>query len=626
MPSLSTKEKVQIALDRLDEGIREFFQGEHFKEYLATMSKLHHYSARNCILIERQHPGAEVVAGYGDWKKYFNRQVKKGEKGIMILAPFKRSIEVDVPGKLDPNGKQLKEKKDILTFRPVYVFDVSQTEGDPMPELIHRLEFNVEGFEKIKSALIRTAGCDVIFEPMAEDSTINGFFNPMRNEIHIREGMSEAQTIKTLLHELGHSICHPATLTDKTRQEKELVAESCAFVVSSFLFGDEGIDTGDYSFGYLASWSQGKEIKELTECVEEIKRASGILIERLDRELGLERKPEEAGREELTTQIKQVVADAGIRAENVTIVAEQPGRMSRMVYVTNTESTYQAAFFMHGETDKIEKLLTDKETVIDDYPSFFERNHVSCMIQPCSEGQIFDYWYNYETKELVSYPEAARKEITAMVTVTGRTTEEQVMQLNDAMPLVVGNRVSFTTVNTGQSKNNAFTDEDVTVRFEHYDSSWPMVQIRYTNIPGRIPAELNIFEFEQLIEKQPDQVLEDPSKYFKVCISYTYNDRNYQSVQDVDLGRGRVEYLDYLKLSGGHIDHLKRHTKLLRVCDVARLLAPGTEYGLKYEDDVQEWAGFCRETLNHFSDNPMLPHPPRMNNDTTVSKEWRLER
>ena len=627
MAQLSTKEKVQQALDRLDEGVREFFQGERYKEYLATMSKLHHYSARNCILIERQHPGAGMVCGYSDWKKNFNRQVKKGEKGIMILAPFKRSVEVDVPGKRDADGNPLKEKKDIVSFRPVYVFAADQTEGDPLPELIHRLDFNVDGFEKIKNALIRTSGCDVIFEPMKDDS-MNGYFNPMRNEIHIREGMSEAQTIKTLLHELSHAILHPATLSDKTRQDKELEAESSAYCVAAWLFGEDGIDTGDYSFGYLASWSQGKEIKELTECVENIKRASGILIDRLDQELGLERSLGEATRENLTVEVKQTVADAGIKAENVVIVAEQPGRMGRMVYVTNTDESYQAAFFLHGEADRIEQLLTDRDAVIEDYVTFLEKNDVGCIILTYSEGMVFDYWYNYETRELISYPEAAQKEVTAMVTVTGRTTEEQVMQLNDAMPLVVGNRVSFTTVNL-ENENPVgefvLEQDDVTARFEHYDSSWPMVQIRYTNVEGRFPAVMNIYEFRKLIEKQSDEVLDDPSKYFKVCISYTYLDQNHQSVQDVDLGQGRVDYLQYLKLSGSHIAHLERHAELLAVCDAAKHLAAGTEYGMRYEDDVQEWAGFCRETLNHYSENPRIPRPPSIEKDLQdKGRDWRL--
>ena len=625
MPTLSTKEKVQMALDRLDEGVRDFFQGDHYREYLATMSKLHHYSARNCVLIAHQRPDASMVAGYNDWKKNFNRQVKKGEKGIMILAPFKKTVEVDVPGKKDADGKQLKEKKDIVSFRPVYTFDVSQTEGDPIPELVHRLDFDVDGYEKIKNALVRTAGCDVIFEPMATDSGINGFFNPIKNEIHIREEMSEAQTIKTLLHETAHSILHPATLSDKTRPEKETETESVAYVVSCWIFGEEGIDTGDYSFPYLASWSQGKEIKELTACVENIKRASSILIDRLDQELGLERTPEEIGRENLTKEVKQAVADAGIKAENVVIVAEQPGRMCRMIYVTNSDGSYQAAFFLHGETNRIEQLLTDKSVLIEDYANYLEQNDVGCVILPYSSGMVFDYWYNYETRELSPYPEAAWREVTAMVTVTGRSTEEQVMQLNDAMPLLVGNRIGFTTINTGEPGDFVKEADGMATPLEHYDSSWPMVQVRYTNVPGRIPAEMNIYEFQKLIEKQPDRILEDPSKYFKVCISYTYADHNYQSVQDVDLGRGRVDYINYLKLPGSHITHLERHVELLRVCDEAKHLAPGTEYGMRYEDNVQEWAGFCREIMNHYSENPRLPHRPELEDRVqNMSKDWGL--
>ncbi len=615
MAKLSMKERVDAALERLNEGVRDFFQGDHYKEYLMTMSKLHHYSARNCILIERQHPGAEMVASYTSWKKNFNRQVKRGEKGIMILAPSKRTVEVDVQGKVDMNGNPLKEKRDYITFRPVYVFSSDQTEGDPLPELVHRLDFTVDGYEKIKDALIRTSECPILFEPMKEGDSINGYYNPMKNEIHIREGMSEAQTVKTILHESVHQICHPATLSDKTRNEKEVEAESTAYVVASFL----GIDTSDYSFGYVGSWAEGKEVKELTECVENIKHASSILIERLDRELGLELKAEDvAERGNLTNEVKQVVADAGIKAENVVIVAEQPGRMSQMVYVTNTDGSYQAAFCMHGETTKIEQLLTDKEMVIEDYPSFFALHDVGCEIRPHAEGQIYDYWYNYETKELVPYPEEAKKEITAMVTVKGKSAEEQVMQLNDAMPLVMGNRIAFTPLDTG----GAVESSDVTVRYEHMDSSWPMVQIRYTNVEGRIPAEMNIFEFQKLIEKQPDMVLDDPEKYFKVCISYTYLDHNHQSVQDVDLGRGRVDYLDYLQLPGGHIEHLKRHAGLLRTCDEARRMAPGTEYGMRYEDNVQEWAGFCREMLNHYSENPMIPCPPRINrSDSSINRK-----
>ena len=291
--------------------------------------------------------------------------------------------------------------------------------------------------------------------------------------------------------------------------------------------------------------------------------------------------------------------------------------------MTNSAETYQGVFFLHGEPERIEQLLTDRDAVIEDYPSYFEENHVGCVIIPYSKGQTFDYHYNYETRELTPFLDAAKKEVTAMVAVAGHPAEERVMQLNDAMPLVMGNRISFTTVDVGRDID--IPDVDVTARYEHMDSSWPMVQIRYTNVEGRIPAEMNIYEFQKMIEKQPDMVLDDPGKYFKVCISYTYLDHNHQSVQDVDLGHGRVNYLDYMKLPGGHIEHLKRHADLLRICDEAKHLAPGTEYGMRHEDDVQEWAGFCRETLNHFSENPIIPRPPEVESRMkSKSKEWGL--
>lgn len=614
------KEKMQKALDQLDEGIREFFQGDRYKEYLACMGKFHHYSARNCVLIARQMPNAGRVAGYNDWEKNWNRHVRKGEKGIMILAPFKRTVEVPLADKVDSNGKPLKEKKDILAFRPVYVFDESQTEGDPLPELIHRLDFEVDEYERIKDALIKTSDCPIIFEEMNGDGAINGFFNPMKNEIHIREGMSEAQTIKTMLHEISHSILHPAILSDKTRNEKETEAEGSAYVVSSFL----GIDTSDYSFGYVASWAEGKELNELTESVENIKHASGILIDRLDRELAIELSPEEAEKERLTVEIERTVEMSGVKPENVVVVAEQSGRMTRYMYVTNTDETYQATFVLHGQTKDIERLLTDPEMIAGNVETYLEEHGVGCKIQRYVKGQVFDYWYNYETMELRKYPIAAKKELTAMVTVRGKEAEKAVMQLNDAMPILFGSRVGFSPVDIGEYEMD---ENEVTVPLEEYDDSWPMVQIRYTNIDSIGNREMNIFEFQKMIEKLPIEVLDDPGKYFKVCISYTYNDHNYQSVQDIDLGRGQVDYLEYLQLTGSHKAYLHQHVEILRECDRARHFAPSTEFGSEYEDDVLEWAGYCRQMLNHYSDHPLVPRPPE---EETVyggnRKEWGLER
>ena len=539
MADTDRKEKVKEALERIDQGIESFFQSDHFKEYLAVMGRFHHYSARNCVLIasQLQARGQEFtgrVAGYNDWKKNFNRQVKKGEHGIMILAPIKRTIEVEVAGKYDLDGNPVKEKKDYMTFRPAYVFHEVQTEGDPLPELVKRLDFEVDGYEILKDALIKVAECPVVFEDF-NDSSINGYFNPVKNEIHIREGMSQAQTIKTFLHEMAHKVLHPESLSDKTRQEKELEAEASAYIVASTYLS---IDTGSYTFPYLGSWSEGKSLKEMTECIENIKRGSDILINKLDRILCLEMTKEEAEAEKKEEEVCKKMEEAGVEAENVSIVADRPG-------------TFVLAAVRNGEDEK------------------------------------------------------------------------KVLQQNGSFSFA-GESLSFSTLNMSLDNEPTYEAQLSEYGRGEYDASWPMVQIRYTNVPGIIRSEMNIYEFQKMVACLPQEVLDDRGKYFKVCLSYTYNDRNYQRVLDIDLGNGRVDYLNYLPIEGGHIAHLKSHVILLQACDEARRLAPNVEQGIAFEDSMQEWAGVCREMLNHNSDHPVIPKPPSITED--VGKERYVER
>ena len=547
MADTERKEKVKKALEYLDNGVLEFFQSDHFKEYLKVMGRFHHYSARNCILIASQlqrmgYPGLDGrICGYNDWKNHFNRQVKKGEKGIMILAPMKRSIEVEVAGKLDANGDPIKEKTEFTTFRPVYVFSEHQTEGEPLPELVKRLSFEVDGYEKVKNALIQAAGCPVIFEHFPEEDSINGFFNPFKNEIHIREGMSEAQTIKTLLHEEMHHLLHPDALSDKTRQEKELEAEAGAFCVASTYLG---IDTSAYSIPYLGSWSEGKSISEMTAVIENIKRGSDLLIDKLDQILCLEKTEDEVAVEKKEERITPALSGTGVKAESVTIVADNPRTI-------------------------------------------------------------------------------------ALVAVTDPENEHKVLQMNGGSAGAENEMVSFITLNVNMDNTPEYYETRTEFSRENYDSSWPMVQIRYTNVPGIIRSEMNIYKFQRMIGKLPQETLDDRGKYFKVCLSYTYRDQNYQRVLDIDLGHGQVDYLNYLPIEGSHIAHLKSHVELLEVCDRARCYAPNTERGIQFEDSVQEWAGYCREILNHDSDRPVLPRPPKPERMEEIAKnrfgERRLE-
>lgn len=516
---------MELAFQRLDKGIKEFFESDHFKYCLRVLSKFHKYSARNCVLIASQMLERGYVdysgriAGYRSWEKNFGRYVKRGEKGLFIFAPIKGSTEVEVPGLSDEAGNPKKEIREWMSFRKVVVFAEEQTEGDPLPEPIRRLDFEVDGYDQVMDALIQISVCPVFIEPFPEDNGVNGFFNPMKNEIHIRAGMSQAQTVKTLIHESLHSVLHPASLSDKTRNEKEVEAESGAFIVADYL----GIDTSDYSFGYVASWAEGKELKDMKECIENIKKGSDILIRKLDRVLCLEMTPEEAGYEQTTEEVVQLVKETGADVQGIAIVADQ--------------------------------------------------------------GKI-----------------------TALTAVGSPEDENHLMQLNDAMPVLNGRSVAFCPVTGGMKKK---LDQGLTRDYgEEWDSSWPMVQIRYTNVPGVMRRDMNIYEFQQMVERLPDDVLEDLTNYFKICISYTYRDHKYQRVQDIDLGLGRVDYLQYFWLERSHIRYLELHLSLLQRCDEARHYAPGTREGERYEDAVMEWAGNCREILNHFSDCPVLPSPP----------------
>ncbi len=215
--SMTEKQKVKEITDRLEEGLKELFESEKYKNYLATMSKFHNYSFNNTLLISLQKPDASLVCGYKAWQKNFNRHVKKGEKAIRILAPAPYKIKEErdkidpVTGEMvfDENGMPQKEEVEVKipAFRVVSVFDVSSTEGEPLPELeAQELLSTVEGYEDFIRAVTYIAPVPVSFEDIPGDA--KGYFSTEENRIAVQEGMSESQTLKTLVHETAHSMLH----------------------------------------------------------------------------------------------------------------------------------------------------------------------------------------------------------------------------------------------------------------------------------------------------------------------------------------------------------------------------------------------------------------------------------
>ena len=289
------KQKVKEITDRLEESLKELFEGEKYKSYLNTMSKFHNYSANNIQLIEMQCPDATYVAGYKAWQKNFERHVNRGERGIRILAPSPYKIKEEQE-KIDPvtnepvldrDGMPVVEEVEIKipAFRVVTVFDYSQTDGKELPGLgVSELQGNVERYRDFMEALARVSPVPIRYEGMEGDR--KGYFIDLNHPIAIKEGMGEAQTAKTGVHEVAHAKLHAKEIEQETgiakdRETKEVEAESIAYTVCQHF----GIDTSDYSFGYIAGWSSGKEMPELKSSLDTIRRTSSELIKGIEAQL-----------------------------------------------------------------------------------------------------------------------------------------------------------------------------------------------------------------------------------------------------------------------------------------------------------------------------------------------------
>ena len=285
------EERLKAVTDKLEAGVTELFEGDRFADYLRTMSRFHDYSFGNILLIAMQFPGASQVAGFQDWKKKFGRNVKKGEKGIRILAPCIFEA-VEEREKLDPvthrpmvdsSGTPMVERRRVEAkrFKVVTVFDVSQTEGKELPEIVTPLAGDVEQYEHITGALAKLSPVPIEFEDFP--GAAYGYFSHTEKRIAIRPGMSQTQTLKTMIHEVAHAKLHdepdalaPVPIKDKkSRSTREVEAESVAYVVCQHF----GIDTSDYSFGYVAGWSRGKELNELKASLDTIHSTAGEIID-----------------------------------------------------------------------------------------------------------------------------------------------------------------------------------------------------------------------------------------------------------------------------------------------------------------------------------------------------------
>lgn len=278
--------------DKLEQGIQDLFTSEKYKKYLNTMSKFHNYSPNNLILIAMQKPDASHIAGFQSWQKNFDRHVKKGEKGIKILAPSPYQITVNKEVK-DANGLAVigqdgrPEMQEVKMTVPAYklatVFDVSQTEGKELPTITQELTGNVKNFDLFINAVEGISHVPIRYENIS--SGAKGYFSPGNQEIVINEGMPKMQTVKTLVHELAHSKLHDVKANPdfikKDQRTREVEAESVAYTVCKYY----GLKTDEYSFGYIGAWSSSKELPELKKSLDTIRNAAADIIDGIDERL-----------------------------------------------------------------------------------------------------------------------------------------------------------------------------------------------------------------------------------------------------------------------------------------------------------------------------------------------------
>ena len=300
-------EKLKEITDRLEQGITELFDSERYKEYLRVMSKFHNYSFNNTLLIAMQKPDASLIAGFTAWKNQFQRNVKKGEKGIKIIAPSPFKIKQETE-KIDPqtqtpvigrDGKPVTEEKEITipAYKVVSVFDVSQTEGKELPDIaVDALTGDVEQYSDFFAALEKASPVPIGFEKI--EGGAHGYYHLEDKRIALDEGMSELQTLKTAIHEIAHAKLHDIDLNAPKdeqqprvdRRTREVEAESVAYTVCQHY----GLDTSDYSFGYVAGWSSGRELAELKSSLETIRSAAADIINSIDGHIAELQKQREA--------------------------------------------------------------------------------------------------------------------------------------------------------------------------------------------------------------------------------------------------------------------------------------------------------------------------------------------
>lgn len=394
------KQKVQEITEKLEQGIKELFESEKYKTYLNTMSKFYNYSFNNTMLIAMQKPDATLVAGFKAWQKNFDRHVKKGKKGIRILAPAPYKIKEEqeklnpVTGEimLDKNGMPITEEVEIKipAFRVVPVFDVSQADGKELPDIgVNELSGSVEDYEDFMQALTEVSPVPITYEDIEGEA--KGYFHTTDHRIAIQEGMSQNQTIKTAIHEVAHAKLHDRernqdidAVLDKDRNTKEVEAESVAYTVCQHF----GIDTSDYSFGYIARWSSDRDMKELKSSLDTIRKTASELITGIEDRLAELQKDRLAEQEQNKESILLIQNDDLTKYSLVSVVGMDRQELMDVLSAMSEDDKLSIQAYLESKGEWTTEIVNEETKEFGEY-------HL-------------DVRYNTDTEELVDMKE--RKE------------------------------------------------------------------------------------------------------------------------------------------------------------------------------------------------------------------------
>lgn len=405
-----TKEKAQevnALVKKIQDGVKEFMTSDKFKEYLKVMSKFHKYSFSNLLLIAFQRPDSTIVAGYTTWKK-LGRQVNRGAKSIKILAPspYKDKVEVEIVNPI--NGKKEKAIEEVtkMAFRTVSVFDVSDTTGKELPTLCDELKGEAKHLDIVKEVTKELTGINIMYEDIK--GRAKGYFDPIEKKIAIKNGLSKLHEEKTIIHELSHALLHSNMKEDGiSRNAAETQAEAVAYVVCQKF----GLDTGDYSFPYLTSWSSNAELVDLKNSLKVIQETSMIIIDKIEEKLkALEMEIEinderlvnflgknkvvinEINKNELEDLINKnkscvfLQKDKELAIENEVIAMERKGaykdvyvgtnyQLDKLIYIDDNKNLYKIKDFSNLNKDRnIKELISDAAKISNRINSL---NHVN---------------------------------------------------------------------------------------------------------------------------------------------------------------------------------------------------------------------------------------------------------